>query len=223
MRVHKVCILLVLILLGTSVVYPQENGSETGPVVEDDTHKPFCMALKTNMLYDALLVPNLGVEFHLGKGFAVGANWMYAWWSPGSKTNSWRIYGGDINFRKYLGRKAKEKPLQGHHVGVYAQAYTYDFCLGGKGIMGGVPGGNILDKLNYGVGVEYGYSMPVAKRLNIDFTLGLGYFGGEYREYQPADNHYVWQATKKRDFFGPTKAEVTLVWVLGGKEKGGGR
>ena len=28
--------------------------------------KPFYMAVKTNMLYDAFLVPNIGVEFYLG-------------------------------------------------------------------------------------------------------------------------------------------------------------
>ena len=32
----------------------------------------FCVALKTNMLYDALLVPNAGVELHVGKGWTVG-------------------------------------------------------------------------------------------------------------------------------------------------------
>ena len=32
----------------------------------------------------------------------------------------------------------------------------------------------------------------------------------------PMDNHYVWKATKKRNWFGPTKAEVSLVWLLGG-------
>lgn len=31
-------------------------------------------AVKTNMLYDALLVPNIGVEFYLGKDWSVGAN-----------------------------------------------------------------------------------------------------------------------------------------------------
>lgn len=42
-------------------------------------HKTFDMAVKTNMLYDVLLVPNIGIEFHLGKGWSLGGNWMYAW------------------------------------------------------------------------------------------------------------------------------------------------
>lgn len=177
--------------------------------------KPFYMAVKSNLLEDVLLVPNFGVEFYLGSQWSVGANWKYAWWNIGSKDYFWRIYGGDVYVRKYFGGKAKEKPLQGHHIGIYAQAVTYDFCLGNKGIMGGVPGGNLFDKLNYGVGVEYGYSLPIAKRLNMDFSIGFGYLGGQYQEYKPVDDCYVWQATKNRHYWGPTKAEISLVWLLG--------
>ncbi len=194
---------------------------------EASSEKPFYMAVKSNLLEDVLLMPNIGVEFYLGSRWSVGANWKYAWWSIDSKAYFWRIYGGDVYVRKYFGSKAKEKPLQGHHIGIYAQAVTYDFCLGDKGIMGGVPGGNIFDGLNYGVGVEYGYSLPIAKRLNLDFTIGLGYLGGQYQEYKPMDGCYVWQATKHRHYWGPTKAEISLVWLIGrdnvNKGKGGRR
>ncbi len=191
------------------------------------TRKPFYMAVKTNMLEDLFLVPNIGMEFYLGGQWSVGANWKYAWWNIDSKAYFWRIYGGDVYVRRYFGSKAKEKPLLGHHIGIYAQAVTYDFELGGKGIMGGVPSGNMFDKLNYGVGVEYGYSLPIAKRLNMDFSIGFGYLGGQYQEYKPVDDCYVWQATKHRHYWGPTKAEISLVWLLGrgnvNQKKGGRR
>ena len=51
--------------------------------------------------------------------------------------------------------------------------------------------------------------------LNIDFSIGLGYMGGEYKEYLPQDGHYVWQSTKRRHWIGPTKAEISLVWLIG--------
>src|SRR5699024_9094252 len=152
--------------------------------------KPFYMALKTNMLYDAALVPNIGVEFYLGKDWTIGGNWMYAWWNSDRKHNYWRIYGGDLNVRKYFGKKAKEKPLTGHHLGVYGGIVTYDFELGGKGYLG--------DRWSYHIGIEYGYSLPIANRLNIDFGIGIGYLGGEYKECKPIDNHYVGKATKQR-------------------------
>ncbi len=183
------------------------------------SRRPFYTSLKTNALYDLLLIPSVGAEVWLGKMMSVNANWSYAWWSKNRRHNYWRYYGGDIAVRRWFGRKAAEKPLTGHHIGLYAQIMTYDFELGGKGYMG--------NKYNYGGGVEYGFSLPMARRFNIDFTVGVGYLGGKYYEYTPIDGHYVWQATKRRKWFGPTKAEVSLVWLIGhgnqNKPKGGGR
>lgn len=170
--------------------------ADTVVAVSPETSKPFYMALKTNMLYDVLAVPNIGVEFYLGKNWSISGNWMYGWWKKNSSHRYWRIYGGDLAVRYWLGKKAHEKPLTGHHIGIYGQAFTYDFEWGGKGYMGGEPGGTLWDKTNYAAGVEYGYSLPVANRLNIDFTLGVGYWGGKYYTYIPLDGHYVWQATK---------------------------
>lgn len=194
---------------------PVTESADTPAVAAGETRTPFYMALKTNMLYDVLAVPNIGVEFYLGKNWSVTGNWMYGWWNKSSSHHYWRIYGGDIAVRKWFGRQADEKPLTGHHLGIYAQAFTYDFEWGGKGYMGGEPGGALWDKMNYAAGVEYGYSLPVARRLAIDFTIGVGYWGGEYYKYRPMDGHYVWQATKDRHWFGPTKAEISLMWLLG--------
>ncbi len=176
------------------------------PVVEIPK-KPFYMALKTNMLYDALLVPNIGVEFYLGKKWSIAANWMYAWWKNDRTHYYWRTYGGDLEIRRWIGKKSTQKPLTGHHLGAYVQMVTYDFEWGSRGYLG--------DRWSYAGGISYGYSHPIGKRLNIDFTVGIGYLGGEYKEYLPIDNCYVWQATKQRHWFGPTKAEISLVWLLG--------
>ena len=194
-------------------------------VVEEKHCRPFYMDIRTNMLYDVAAVPNIGVEFYLGKNISVGANWQYAWWKTDRKHRYWRTYGGDVNVRWWFGNSAHEKPLTGHHLGVYGQILTYDFEWGGKGYLGGKPGGTLWDKMNWGVGLEYGYSLPVAKHFNIDFTLGVGYLTGEYQEYRPVDGCYVWQATKQRHWFGPTKAEISLVWLIGcdnyNRKKGG--
>mgnify|MGYP003307884541 FL=1 len=124
-----------------------------------------------------------------------------------------------MELRKWFGQKAKQKPLQGHHIGVYAQMLTYDFELGNRGYLG--------DDWHYGGGISYGYSLPIARRLNIDFSIALGYLYGTYREYLPEDNCYVWQSTNKLHWIGPTKAEVSLVWLLGrtnyNVKKGGAR
>lgn len=181
-------------------------------------------ALKTNLLYDVLAVPNIGIELPLGRNWSASAGWMYGWWSRNAGHRYWRIYGGELAVRKWFGRRAAERPLAGHHVGLYGQIFTYDFELGGKGYMGGRPGSGIWEKLNYAAGIEYGYSLPVARRLHLDFTVGIGYWGGKYYEYEPLEGHYVWLTSRNRRWFGPTKAEISLVWLLGrGNAKSGAK
>lgn len=75
------------------------------------------IGLKTNLLYCVALVPNLGMEFYLGKGWSAGGSWMYAWWKNDQRHHYWRIYGGELFFRKYFGSRANQKPLTGHHLG----------------------------------------------------------------------------------------------------------
>ena len=185
------------------------------PIPVKTPSRPFYMGVRSNILSDVLLLPNIGVEFYLGGKTSVAANWTYAWWKSDSRKWYSRNYGGDIALRKWLGQKAKEKPLTGHHIGPYAQVFTYDFLVNETGYMAGEPGGDIFDRANFAVGLEYGYSLPIARRLNIDFSVGIGYLWGKYYEYTPIDDCYVWQATKKHRYFGPTKAEISLVWLIG--------
>lgn len=182
--------------------------------------KPFYMGIKTNMLYDVAAIPNIGAEFYLGANFSVVANWEYSWWKSDKKAWYWRSYGGDVALRYWMGKAAKEKPLTGHHLGLYGQMITYDVEVGGRGYI--ADSGFGKDKAanpnlgwNWTAGLEYGYSLPIARRLNIDFTLGVGYHWGYFMEYLPIDGHYVWQATKRRQYIGPTKLEVSLVWLIG--------
>lgn len=163
-------------------------------------------ALKSNLLYDALLVPNLSLEASISGGWTLGAGGMFAWWSKDAKHRYWRIYGGDLEIRKYFGTLSKSKPLQGHHLGIYGDFLTYDFEFGAKGYQ---------SKATYAAGIKYGYSHPIAKRLNLDFALGIGYLHSNYKTYVPKDGCYVYQETKKRKWLGPTQAEISLVWLLG--------
>lgn len=169
--------------------------------------RPLYIGLKTNMLYDAVLIPTLGAEVYVGRNFSIAGQWSYAWWSRNVRHRYWRFYGGDAGVRWWFGRLADAKPLTGHHIGVYGQIFTYDFENGGSGQMGA--------KFNYGGGIEYGFALPIGPRLNIDFSIGIGYIAGRYYKYKPIDGHYVWQSTHNRRWFGPTKAEVSLVWLIG--------
>jgi hypothetical protein len=207
--------------------YGEEHKDTVSQLGAEPKCKPFYMAIKTNMLYDVAAVPNIGAEFYLGQNFSIAANYAHAWWKKDTKNLYWRYYGADASLRWWFGKASRIKPLQGHHIGLNYQILTYDFELGDKGIMAGMPNGNLTDRANHIVALEYGYSLPIARRLNIDFSIGVGYHWGIFEEYIPVDGHNVWQATKRRQYFGPTKLEISLVWLIGcenyNKNKGGKR
>lgn len=188
---------------------PRPTAVQTRAVVPEApaSKRPLYFSVGTNMLYDVLTVPNIHAEVYMGHDISVAAGWMYSWWKSDNHSRYWRTYGGNLAVRYWMGEAAKRKPLTGHHLGVYGQMLTYDLELGGRGYLG--------DKWSYAAGVEYGFALPVASRLNIDFVLGVGYMGGKYKEYLPIDGHYVWQCTKQRHWVGPTNAAVSLVWLLG--------
>lgn len=169
--------------------------------------------ISTNLLYDAALVPNIGVEYSFATRWSAKVSGMYAWWSNDSRHRYWRVTGGSLEVRRWLCSTVNAFMLKGHHIGIYAGAYRYDFEPKDKGEMA---------DLNYAIGLTYGYSMPVSRKFSLDFSLGAGYIGGNYTKYTYQDGEYEWLADMKRQYFGLTKAEVSLVYhlELGGK---GGR
>ncbi len=80
---------------------------ECEPII--DPKKPFYMDIHTNMLYDAAALPNLGIEFYLGKQLSICGDWVYAWWRNKERHRYWRYYGGELTLRWWIGKKAKEK------------------------------------------------------------------------------------------------------------------
>lgn len=171
------------------------------------------VAVSTNMLYDAATVPNLGVELYLCYGWSVHANWAYAWWKSDRHGRCLRYNGGEIAARRWFGPMR----LSGHHVGLYAQVMQYQVEWNHHGYLSGRPGGDLTQLPSYAFGLEYGYSLPVSTRFNIDFSIGLGYQGGQYNKYRTDDGCKAWETTRLRHWVGPTKASISLVWHLGAR------
>ncbi len=163
------------------------------------------MALKSNLLYDAALVPNLGGVVNFGP-YYLELDGHYTRIRSRARHRQWCTYGADLTMGRYWGRSAAEGPLRGHHVGLYGQLLAYDFEFGGRGYQG--------RRWSYGGGLEYGYAWALSRHFRLDTSLGFGYLTGRYEEYVPEDNCRVWVATKNRQWLGPTRAEVAFVWLL---------
>ena len=177
---------------------------------ELDIGHPNMIHLSTNMLYDAALVPNVGVEYAFDRLWSAKAEALCAWWSNDARHKYWRVMGGSIEVRRWLGDGADALGMKGHHIGAYAGGYRYDFEPKDKGEMA---------DFNYALALTYGYSWNIGKRLRLDATVGVGYIGGDFKKYKHEDGKYVWLADMKRNYLGLTRAELSLVWIIG--KKGG--
>ena len=192
------------------------------PLSDDDNDampaikkSPLWIGIGTNMLYDLAAIPDLAAEVNFSDRWSVGLNAMLAWWNREDGTRYWRIRGFELYGRYYFGRRR----MLGHHVGVYGQLLQYDLRLGKTGYLSGEPGNGFAHYPTWAVGGEYGYTLRICRRLQVDFSLGVGYMGGRYHTYTDVDGHNVWLSRRNRRWFGPTRAGVTLMWIIG-KEAG---
>ena len=115
---------------------------------------------------------------------------------------SWGIEG-----RYWFGKnRTAYDRLKGHSVGLYGYMGYYDFERNYHGHQG--------EFVN--VGVDYTYAMAVGKRkgLHFEFSLGLGYIYSAARQYTVIEAGAPLisdKITKNIGYFGPTKANISLV------------
>ena len=103
------------ILLITFLIYggraPAQNVKHENDSVK--MNKPFNMDIRTNIIYDALLIPNIGVEFDLGKRWTVAANAMYGWWNNDRSLGTGELTVEMLPCAKGWERQPEEKPSRG--------------------------------------------------------------------------------------------------------------
>ncbi|MCL2561424.1 MAG: DUF3575 domain-containing protein [Rikenellaceae bacterium] len=184
---------------------------EQVPIVQGST--PYYWSIKTNMLYNAVLLPNLAVEFSIGRKWSVEFGGQWSWWATeNNHKNCWRIQFAGIETRRWLGNRDDKTPLSGHYLGLHGMAGTYDIRFNNRQ--------GVLSNMSYAVGFSYGYALPIASSWNIQFGIGVGYVGGKYDRYtlyNEQENIFYRDSRHQRHYFGPTKAEISIVWLPGGK------
>ncbi len=203
-RLRRHITILILLLLIPSVGKSQSAGQSDQP----DQPRPL-INVSTNLLYDVMFAPSIRVETGLGQRMSLSVSGTYGWNDGWLWNDKVRVLIADTEVRYWMNHQGAEVMRRGLYAGAYAALYRYDFLFGHKGQEA---------KVNWGVGLSCGYSLPVSSDFSFDFNIGLGYIGGKYKEYEPADDgsgHNIWMADKKRNYFGPTKAEIAFVWHIG--------
>ena len=178
------------------------------PLPVAEKRKSTMFALKTNLLYDAVTALNAEVEVPIGKRFSVMVEDVFPWWKAGPNGNKYclQMWTMSVEPRWWFYRKGMNDKLQGHFVAPYVMSGKYDLqwdtsiCYRGYG---------------WSAGLTYGYSMPLCKWLNMEFSMSIGYLSASYQHYQPSpDYEHLYKDpvnAGRMTYVGPTKVKVSLV------------
>ncbi|MBQ7414161.1 MAG: DUF3575 domain-containing protein [Prevotella sp.] len=191
------------------------------------------LALKTNMLFDLLLTPNVEVEVPIGQRWSVMVEDWFPWLlhnkgrnlsigryiTPGNdmKTSAYEVLTVGVELRYWYSRVCPQsRPrLTGPFLALYYANGKYDIERNSKGDQG---------EFN-SVGVTWGYSWPLARHWNLEASVSAGYLWGPRRHYEGEynDTHLIWKYTGRTSYIGPTKLKLSIVWLLPSfhKKKGG--
>lgn len=115
------------------------------------------IAVKTNVLADALLTPDLGFEMVTGEHSSLSINVSGHWKPYGVQS---KLIAVQPQFRWWFGGR----PLAREYVGLGAIFTGYDMAIGDHSYSG----------LAGGLGITGGYVLQIGKRWCVDFSGGVG-------------------------------------------------
>lgn len=186
--------------------------TEPAVIVKEEpaVYKPTKWYLKTNMLYDAALMPSLEIEYRFNKHFSAAVEGNIAWWH---NDGSHKYYQLATVFPEVRWWFSPQNNRKGHYLGLFGGGGWYDLEGGNTGYKG--DGGLI--------GLGYGFMFPIGKYLAFEAGVGFGFMHTEYEKYIPVDNCYVYQCTRTKNYFGPVRLRFSLVWNIGRYVKGGNK
>lgn len=171
------------------------------------------LAIKTNLLFDLATAFNVEVEVPLGNHWSVAGEWMFPWWLWEKKQHCLEVMSGNLEGRYWWNGKGEREIMTGWFAGFYAGGGYYDLEWSKKGYQG---------EFFIAAGLSGGYVHRIGRNLRMEYSLGVGYMQTNYRQYNAvfgSDNE--WHLMRQNDgaftWIGPTRAKISLVWMLGRK------
>lgn len=164
------------------------------------------VAVKTNALYAATTTFNLSAETAISNKFTIDITGGYNPWEF-SKERSLKHWAIQPEARYWLHQK-----FYGHFLGVHGTYTDYDIQY--LDFPFGFMKNRHYDGYGVGGGISYGYNLPLSKHWNIEFNIGLGYMYFRYDKYYKTSQEEEHLGLFKRDYFGPTKAGVSIVYII---------
>lgn len=171
---------------------------------------PLPFALRTNLLFDLMGAPNIGVEIPAGNHFSFAGDFTYAYIRICNRYAVQTIQGS-LEARYWF--KQRRNILTGWNLGVYGTYCSRFDMQMGHGYQGDG---------YWSCGLTGGYSVPIGKRLNLDLSVAGGFlYSPEIREYsKPQDGHLIWEKTTyNASRIALTQVRANLVWLINTKVK----
>ena len=210
-------------------VVPVVRVKDIAPVAEVKTFNSYktkdLFALKTNLLFDVATLVNVEIEVPIGRKLSFAGEFMFPWWKndngqANSKRSRLEILSLNIEGRYWFGNRDNREKLTGWFAGVHFSGGTYDFEKNTEGtqgdffLMGGLTGG-------------YAHTINKSGTLRMEYSIGIGYMMTDFKKYKSSYGtddmwHPLYLKSGSFSFFGPTRAKVSLVWMLNTKTKRGG-
>ena len=171
------------------------------------------IALKTNILYDATLTVNVGVEVTVAPKWSVDLSGNFNGWtlSDGKRWKHWMV---QPEVRYWLCQATG-----GHFFAAHLLGGQYNFGAWDGGMMFLGTDFRKLKDLRYqgwgaGAGIAYGYSWILGKHWNIEAEIGIGWVYSRYDVFPCAGCGRKIESDRVHNYVGPTKAAVNLVYVF---------
>ena len=171
------------------------------------------IAIKNNLMYDALKTPNLSFEFSVGWKWTfdtqVGMNFFF--------------YTKDVTSSRYKTKKFSHWLVQpearywlcekfnGHFFGLHA--HYADYNVGGLKFLSKNMENHRYQGNLYGAGLSYGYQWLLSDRWSMEAVLGIGWAHLDYDKYPCATCGTVLKSDTK-DYFGVTKAAISIIYFI---------
>ncbi|MFR9524002.1 MAG: DUF3575 domain-containing protein [Rikenellaceae bacterium] len=200
----------------TAVIPTTEQLLPPAELYQETERKPI-IALKTNLLFDLLTVVNIEAELPIADKYSIMAEWNFPWWVSKDNGTALQLLSGSLEGRYWFGDRENAPKLTGWFGGLYAGGGLYDFQWKDNGYQG---------EFFIAAGLSGGYPHTInrSETLRLEYSLGVGYLKTDYRYYEGRQNneYLVWQHDGRYTWLGPTKAKVSLVWMLHRNKKKGG-
>lgn len=192
----RIILLLAIVIAGASQTVRGQN-----------------VAIKTNMLANAFLSPNIGVEIGIAQRWTLDATGQFNAWTM-SHDRRWKHWAVQPEARYWFCDR-----FSGHFIGAHMH--------GGKYNIGGFDGrlhflGTDARKLKdsryqgwfIGAGVAYGYAWVLGHHWNLEAEIGFGYSYTRFDKYPCAECGTKVETDKPHHYVGPTKAAINLVYLF---------